>query len=173
MSNSGSEDIAAMEGEGQCNPKTLATRKRMMDSFINFGITQDDSVDVLELIKKAEDARDALLRMLPDSIKQFLGIKYDSKNNSPAAQAGEVGIGSNDVPFQVPNQKIEMGLNDVPLNVPLNRVDVGSNGVPQITPMQTQTNVTNNVTVKMPEGMDLKEQIRQIQDFRTDYVFCI
>ena len=49
------EDVSAMEEHGEASKKTLATRKRQMDTFINYGFNQEETpTDVLELIKKAE-----------------------------------------------------------------------------------------------------------------------
>ena len=75
------EDIAAMEGEGQCNKKTLETRNRIMNSFINFGIAQDDPVDVLEQIKMAEAGN---IGPLEDTLKQFFAeVRVGPKNELP------------------------------------------------------------------------------------------
>ena len=49
------QDVAAMEEHGEANKKTLQTRKRIMDCFINYGLSEETPIDVLELIKKAED----------------------------------------------------------------------------------------------------------------------
>ena len=48
------QDVAAMEDHGEANKKTLATRKRMMDCFINYGLSAEPSIDVLEVINQAE-----------------------------------------------------------------------------------------------------------------------
>ena len=75
------EDIAAMEGEGECNKKTLETRKRIMDSFINFGASEDDPVDVLELIKTVEDGD---IGPLETTLKHFFAsFRVGPKNELP------------------------------------------------------------------------------------------
>ena len=72
------EDIAAMEGEGECNKKTLETRKRIMDSLINFGVSEDDPVDVLELIKIAENGD---IGPLENTLKHFFAAFRVGPNN--------------------------------------------------------------------------------------------
>ena len=49
------QDVADMEEHGEANKKTLETRKRIMDCFINYGLSEEAPVDVLELVKKAEE----------------------------------------------------------------------------------------------------------------------
>ena len=70
-----------MEGEGECSKKTLETRKRIMDSVINFGASEDDPVDVLELIKTAEDGD---ISPLENILKHYFAeYRVGAKNELP------------------------------------------------------------------------------------------
>ena len=70
-----------MEEHGEANKKTLQTRKRMMDCFINYGLSGETPVDVLELISKAEDGD---ITQLETTLEHFFAeIRVGPQNELP------------------------------------------------------------------------------------------
>ena len=65
------EDISAIADEGGCKKKTVETRNRIMETFITFGESQDDPIDVKSLIERAvqgetEPLESALMQFFAD-----------------------------------------------------------------------------------------------------------